>query len=285
MLIDIVLLCLAIPVLILFSIVFFNNLAVFNFLVFEYFLGTLSNPKEYPPVKIIQYIKNFWCELFYVFSKYLFRPLKWLDLSVKGNKHSTTAILLVHGFCRHQSDWSYLRKKFKDTGCPVFTVNLKPDFASIATLANDNLPKKIAMIKARTGCYNIILIGHSMGGLVSSYYSEYLDIDNVVQAIITIASPLHGTKTAVAAAGQNGKEMCPNTEFVQDLCARIRQAPQKYYHVSSRLDNIIFPWRSALLDSTPESQKLILPITGHLQMLHSKEVATQLNTWVKGILG
>lgn len=285
MLIDIVLLCLAIPVLILFSIIFFSNLAVFNLLVFEYFLGTLSNPTQYPPVNITQYVKNFWCELYYVFSKYLLKPFSWFDLSVKGNKQATTAILLVHGYCRHQSDWLYLRKQFRSTGCPVFTVNLNPNFASIATIANDSLPKKIAKIKELTGCNNIILIGHSMGGLVSSYYSEYLDIENLIKAVITIASPLHGTKVAVAAAGANGREMCPNTDFLLELCARIRYSPQKYYHILSRFDNMIFPWNSAVLDSTPESQKFILPLDGHLQMLHSKNVAMQLNAWVKRIVG
>jgi len=284
MLIYIVLLCLVIPVLILFGIIFFNNLAVFNLLMFEYFLGTLNNPKEYPPVKLTQYIKNFWRELFYVTSKYLYRPFKWFNLSVKGDKQATTAILLVHGYCRHQSDWLYMRKQFKNTGCPVFTINLTPCFASIATIANESLPKKIAMIKKSTGCYNIILIGHSMGGLAASYYSEFLDTENSVRAVITIASPLHGTKVSVAAAGQNGKEMCPNTEFVQTLCERMRQSPHKYYHVLSRLDNMIFPWRSALLDSTPESQKLILSRASHLQLLHIKEVATQLNAWVRGIV-
>jgi pimeloyl-ACP methyl ester carboxylesterase len=284
MLIDIVLLCLAIPILILFGIVLFGNLAVFNFLVFEYYLGTLTNPTEYPPVKVSQYIKNFWRELFYVSSKFLYLPVKWLDISVSGNKQATTAILLVHGYCRQQSDWLYLRKQFKDTGCPVFTVNLTPSFASIAKIAEDSLPKKIAMIKKRTGCYNIILIGHSMGGLVSSYYSEYLDTENLIQGVMTIGSPLHGTKVCVAAAGENGSQMCPNTDFVLDLCARIRQAPHKYYHVLSRMDNMIFPWRSAALDSTPASQQMILSKASHLEMLHRKDVAIQLNAWVKGIV-
>jgi pimeloyl-ACP methyl ester carboxylesterase len=284
MLIDIVLFCLAIPVLILFGVVFFSNLAVFNFLVFEYFLGTLANPKEYPTVHVSRYIINFWRELFYVFSKFLFWPLKWVDLSVRGDKHATTAILFVHGYCRQHSDWLYLRKQFKDTGCPVFTINLKPSFASIATITKTSLPQMIATIKQRTECYNIILIGHSMGGLVSTYYSEYLDTENLIRGVITIATPLHGTKVSVAAAGTNGAEMCPNTEFVLDLCARIRQSPQKYYHVLSRMDNIVFPWRSASLDSTPESQQMVLPLASHLQLLHSKDVAMQLNTWVKGIV-
>ncbi len=284
LLLDIVLLCLAIPVLLLFSIIFFSNLAVFNFLIFEYFLGSYSNPKEYPPVKITQYIKNFWCELYYVFIKYLFRPLKWFEMHISCDDHATTAILLVHGYCRQQTDWSYLKKQFKTTGCPVFTINLQPNFESIAKLAISNLPQKIAMIKKTTGCHNIILIGHSMGSLVSSYYNEYLDTENSVQAVITIGAPLHGTKVSVLAAGPNGKEMCPNTEFLQDLCAKIRQSPHKYYHVLSRLDNIVFPWRSALIDTTPETQCMILPVASHLGLLHNKEVAAQLNAWVKNIV-
>lgn len=266
------------------GIILFNSIALFTFLFIEYNLGTMYTPKDYPAVSVNHYIKNFWREFYYVLGKYYLLPFKWLNLSIKSQGQDTTAILLVHGYCRHQADWLWLRKQFKDTQCPIFTVNLRPNFASIATITKNSLPKKIAAIKKLKNCDNIILIGHSMGGIVASYYSEYLDKAGLIKAVVTIGSPLQGTKVSVSGAGKNAREMCPNTEFLQELSARMLKTPHKYYHILSRFDNLIFPWSSAALNSTPAAQQLILPVAGHLEMLHSKEVAAQLNTWVKLII-
>lgn len=268
------------------SIILFNNIALFSFLFIEYSLGTMHNPTEYPTIKLGHYIKNFWLECFYIMSKYYLLPLKWCDLTVKTSTNLTTntVILLVHGYCRNQCDWLWLRKQLQDTQCPVFTINLQPKFASIATIARDSLPKKIVEIKKLTNCSNIILIGHSMGGIVSSYYNEYLDKEKLIKAVITIGSPLHGTKVAISGVGQNSKEMCPDTEFLQQLRASASNNPSKYYHISSKFDNIIFPWRSALLDTTMATQQFVLPSAGHLEMLHRKDVAMQLNMWIQKII-
>lgn len=267
-----------------FSITLLNQTFLFIYLYIEYNLGYIYQATDYPPIAISRYLKNYWIELFYVMGKYYLLPLKWCDLSIINNRTSKTAILLIHGYCRNQSDWWWLRKQFNDNNCPIFTVNLEADFESIAELTRTSLPQKIADIQQQTNCTDIILVGHSMGGLVASYYNEFLDTTRMVRAIITIASPLHGSKVSVIGKGENAKQMLPQSKFLDALREKINNHPERYYQIATQLDNIVFPWRSTLLDGTPRSQQLVLPDAAHLSLLHSQEVAKQLNLWVKEIL-
>lgn len=267
-----------------FILTLFNQVFLFIFLYIEYNLGAIYKPIDYPPVATSRYLKNYCQELFYVMGKYYLLPLKWINLSITNNRTSKTAILLVHGYCRNQSDWWWMRRQFKNINCPIFTVNLEDEFDSIEELASTSLQHKIEDIKQQINCENIILIGHSMGGLVSSYYNEFLDAANMIKAVITIASPLHGTKVSVMGQGENAKQMLPQSEFLETLLEKINKHPDNYYQIATKFDNIVFPWRSALVKNTSESQQVVFSDKAHLSILHSKEVAEQLNVWVNEII-
>lgn len=260
--------------------ILFNNMLLFGILFVDYSVRSYTAPKDYPPASAWRYIKNFWREMWYVFGKYYLLPLKWCNFTVKGKKNDTV-ILLIHGYCRSQTDWYWMRKQFKATNLPVYCVNLEPMFGSIQELASNKVVDKIKLIKQQTNCKNIIIIGHSMGGIVGSYYSEYLDNAKLIKAVITIASPFSGTKVSMFAKGDNAKEMCPGSSFLTELRIAIDKTPSKYYQICSKFDNIIFPWQSSLLSSCPSENQLVLPFAGHLTLIHMKEIAAQLSTWIK----
>lgn len=265
-----------------FGFIIFNNTMLFGFLYVDYNVRALGKPNEYPKASFGQFCKNYWIELFYVLGKYYFFPLKWLNLTIKG-KNTQTAILLTHGYCRNQSDWLWFRRQLKEHGYPIYCVNLENDFASLQTIASDKFAEKIKQIKAETNCSNIILIGHSMGGLVSSYYKEFLDNDKLVKAVVTIGSPILGTRVSVFAQGENAAQMCPGSQFLAQLHVLLHNDAQKYYQVCSKFDNIIFPWQSSLIETTPKEHQLVLQFTGHLGLLHSREVTNKINSWIKAL--
>lgn len=266
------------------AIIFFNEVLLFSYLLVDYNLRAIYKPQEYPQATLSRYIKNFWQELFYILAKFIYLPYKWLDITVNPKSNCDTAVLLVHGYCRNQSDWLWMRKQLKQQECPIFAVNLEPMFVAIEEITRNSLPTKIKQIKEQTKCKHIILIGHSMGGLVSSYYSEYLDLDNTIKAVITIGTPFSGTKIAVAGAGTNARQMCPGSKFLQELHTKIGRNPTKYYQICSKFDNKIFPWQSALYEHNHQDRYYILGFAAHLYMLRTKEVAKQLNVWISGLI-
>jgi pimeloyl-ACP methyl ester carboxylesterase len=275
--IEIVTWCVSLFILSFIVFITFNNFFLFCFLYVEYNIGFLQNPRQYPPVSLWHYIKNFWLELWYVLGKFYLWPLKFVSLNVNAHKKSKIAILLIHGYYRNQTDWWWLRSKIAKHKYPVFTVNLVPPLASIADITSINIPAKIAQIKLKTGCEDIVLIGHSMGGLVASQYAMHMDHEKLICAVITIGTPFYGTKVSIMAAGENAKDMRPGSKFLANLRERVTKNPHKFFQIMTRMDNIVFPWHSAALDDIPDTQKLVLPHAGHLEMLHSKEVARQIN--------
>lgn len=266
------------------GIAFFNEILLFSFLLVDYSLKSLYKPKEYPPVEFTRYIKNFWREFFYIMRKYPYWPLKWCNLTLNEKSQSDTAILFVHGYCRNQTDWLWMRSQLKDFDCPIFFVNLEPTFSSIDNITKTSLIPKINHIKEHTRCKRLILVGHSMGGLVSSYFSEYLDIGDLVKAVITIGTPYGGTKIAVVGAGANAREMCPGSAFLTDLHAKMHNTAKDYYQICTKFDNKIFPWQSAVFENTDPKKQAILSYEAHLCLLRSKEVATHLKSWLQDLI-
>lgn len=273
-----------ITVLALVGFMFLNEFMLFTFLMVDYNLRAMYKPGEYQHASLSRYFKNFWAELYYVLGKYYLYPAKWCNLTLNSNIPADTAILLVHGYCRHQGDWLWMRRQLAQLNLPLFCVNLQPALAAIPEITKSSLPKKIASIIEQTKCKNIIVVAHSMGGLVSSYYSEFLDDQNLIKAIITIGTPYYGTKVSIIGAGKNAVDMCPGSNFLTELHVPLHKSQKNYYQICSKFDNIIFPWQSALFDNTPHARQYVLPLEAHLCMLHSHEVADQLKKWIKELI-
>lgn len=272
-------------VLIIVGLVLFLFLAIphiftFVFLYIEHSLGRLQHPELYPYIPPPVYTKACMREFIYMAGKYYLYPVKFLNLTLNNQKPNSTAILLIHGYDRNQSDWLWFRKQLVDLQYPIHTVNLSPSFASIEQITIDSLSPAIKKVQQETGCQKIILICHSMGGLAASYYSEHLDTANLVQAIINIGTPFHGSKLSVAAAGDNAKQMCPGASFTKDLRLKISQSQKPYFIIMSELDNIVYPWQSALLDFIPANRQYRLHLESHLGLLHSPAVVKQIKDWV-----
>lgn len=260
-----------------------SHLFTFVYLYIETSLGQLTDPDQYPNPTYTDYIINCAREFIYMSGKYYLYALKYINLTLNQeklvNNPKPTAILLIHGYLRNQGDWWWFRKQLTNLPCPIYTVNLEPAYGTIQEITEHSIAKKIAEIKTDSNCEEIILIGHSMGGLVASYYSEFLDKDNLIKKIITIGTPFHGTKLCVAAAGENAKQMYPDSKFSQELISKINISSKQYYQVLSQFDNLVFPWRSAILDNS-RTTKFILPLSSHLGMLHCRKVIKQILYWL-----
>lgn len=231
-------------------------------------------------------LKSFFIEFGCTVLNILLYPIRFISKDQKQirNRYSPSAIpvLFVHGYLHNQMAWfwftRYLRQK-TEIG-PLYSVNLFPPFASIITLAKQ-LKNKINDIKIETNASQVILIGHSMGGIVCSYFCEYLAKPNEVAMIITLGSPFKGTRIAKLGFGQNAKEMRPNSSFLTELGERIQNSKIPYHSIASKIDNMIIPWQSALLsDEPPIRKQFILEDHGHLRLLTSLLIINKVAEWI-----
>lgn len=188
-------------------------------------------------------------------------------------------ILLVHGYLHDATAWVYQKKKLTQAGLgPVYALNLLPSFSSIASYAQQ-VKEKAAQIEQETGRSDLILVGHSMGGLVSSWYATQLAPRGKVTDVITIGSPLNGTHLAKIGMGANAREMERGSLFLYELQKAIRQnRSTRFYHIASTTDEIVVPASSAIL---PGAKQVVLDDVGHLALLYSPRVSDQICSWLR----
>jgi triacylglycerol lipase len=188
-------------------------------------------------------------------------------------------ILLIHGYMNHGSVWRFFKKRLEKLGLgPIYTINLGHPFQSISSYA-EKVKAEAELIAKETGRKDLILIGHSMGGLVSLAYGLRLAPPGSITDIITLGSPLLGTPMAWLGLGINAREMRPRSSFLNELQQLIQDNKNiRLYHVATSTDFLVFPIDSALIR---HNQCVVFEDIGHATLLYSKRVTQQIGDWLK----
>jgi hypothetical protein len=198
-----------------------------------------------------------------------------------GQPSNYKPILLVHGYLNSGFVWDFQKKWLEEQGFgPIYTIDLGNPFLSIRSYA-EKVQKKIDQIAQDTGRPDITLIGHSMGGLISYYCVSKLARSGSVPQVITLASPLCGTKVAKIGLGRCAREMEIGSDLLQELHEGIQQCPGvRFYNLATKTDELVIPHTSSFLMSNPERQCLMEDI-GHASLLFSRRVSNQIVEWLR----
>lgn len=231
-------------------------------------------------------IKSFFVEFLCVLITCFLYPFRsWtLQPTNPSRELAGLPILLVHGYLHHEKSWIWFSHQLqKKPGIgPLYTLNLTPPFGPIAKLA-EQVKNKVEEIQAKTENKPIILIGHSMGGLVSSYFCEYLAKPQQIATLISLGTPFKGSLTAALTSRLIGQEMVPQSAFLTALSEKIQKSPIPYFSIASKIDNMVIPWESAILYERSSKQTAILEDSGHLRLLISPEVVELVAKWITSL--
>ncbi len=228
----------------------------------------------------IFWTKSIFFEALIILGSFFFFFLKKNNYNWKNKEYKKfRPILLIQGYLHNSYVWMYLGKKLKDKGFgPIYTINFKKPFSSIEQQALD-VQKKVKQILEENNTQNLILIAHSMGGLIASYYALNLAQDNHITDIISIATPYGGSSFAKIAIGKCAKEMKKKSVFIEELRKKIeKEKIINFYFITSKTDQLVRP-QSALIGNNLEKQ-YILNDVGHISLLFSKKVNDQISKWL-----
>ena len=149
-------------------------------------------------------------------------------------------ILLVHGYGDHESCWYFFRRYLqKNGGDYAYTLNLGLPFSSLTTYVKcvEKTIEKITDSGDR-----VILIGHSMGGLICSDYATTESGRKKVLGVITLGSPLRGSMITHWAYGVSAKEMKIGSLYIEKLNKKIlTTSTVKFFQYFSGEDLIVLP--------------------------------------------
>ncbi|ADI37698.1 putative membrane protein [Waddlia chondrophila 2032/99] len=232
--------------------------------------------KPFLPQKVqhgINVIQATVVDLFALLALAFMFPMKQSWFDPQTGDPGQTPILLVHGYLHNSSGWVYHRHHYKKAGFTnVFTVDLGHPFHSIEAYSHA-VRKKVEEIREKTGRSDIRLIGHSMGGVVSAHYAlHHAEEDGVeVKDLITLGSPLMGTRVGRIGVGKCAKQMCFGSDYISDLSNRLKESTIPHFHQGSKADIVILPHRSSFNDCR-DKDTLVYSDLGHGSFLFSDRV-------------
>ena len=175
-------------------------------------------------------------------------------------------VLLVHGYLCNRGLWWRLRRRLRARQHAVATVNLQPPLAGLDELAK-RLGERIDALLAETGALKIVLVTHSMGGLIARAYLQQHGAAHIA-GLVTLAAPHQGTLIAGLGWGRNARQMIPNSEWLQRLNA-LPAPPIPIANIWSLDDEIVAPPESSRF---PGAQESVLSGLGHMALVFSPAV-------------
>lgn len=125
-------------------------------------------------------------------------------------------VLLLHGVGCNAAVWTTLRRHLDAQGLgPVYALSYGPPFAAIETFA-EQVAAKIAAIERATGAAQVVIVAHSMGGLVArSYLRAYGPAH--VRRLVSIGTPYAGSRHAWLMSGPPLAQMRPGSAYLRAL--------------------------------------------------------------------
>ncbi|HEY4831006.1 MAG TPA: alpha/beta fold hydrolase, partial [Waddliaceae bacterium] len=196
-------------------------------------------------------IKTLVKEVFCLLTCAVLYPISqtWFDPKKEEINQNQNPVLLVHGYLHNSSAWTYYRYRLNKAGFNnVFTIDLGHPLQSIEDYA-EKVKKKVSEIQILTGKSTITLIGHSMGGLVSSFYATKLASEQgiFVSEVVTLGSPLNGSRFSVIGFGECARQMGRESNFVKGLQEKVRASNIPFIHFGSQTDELVRPTVSAII--------------------------------------
>ena len=154
-------------------------------------------------------------------------------------------------------------------GHTVATVSLAPPYTSFGKLVPE-LGQRIEKVCKATGADRVVLVGHSMGGLVCRSYLARHGSDRV-ERLITISSPHSGSELACIGIGKNAREMEPGSLWLKDLGQAGLPVPA--VAIRTPHDNFVMPQDNQRL---PGAIDVALEGVGHLAVLFTRRTSHEL---------
>jgi pimeloyl-ACP methyl ester carboxylesterase len=129
-----------------------------------------------------------------------------------------------------------------------------------------------AIDHASGSCKRMLLIGHSLGGLLARMTLQSSSPPRAVAGFVSICAPLHGSWRARLAPHDSLRNLAPDRRLFADLAStshRLRSLGDAVLTIGSRFDSFIAPFDSAFIDGW---ERLCLDDVGHVGSLFDERV-------------
>ncbi len=186
---------------------------------------------------------------------------------------SQPIIILTHGLYHNASAWLLMRHRLRKAGFTnIFLMNYFSFFTSFESVYA-RFEKFIAKSRAEAPGLPVILVGHSLGGLLSRLFAERASGDNIPSLLITLGTPHRGSKMVAFASGDLGKSIMYDGPLIREIEQEGRGIPCPAACLFSPADGLVLPSGSLRAPYPGWTEYQTEPVS-HVWMLYSKEIAS-----------
>ena len=181
---------------------------------------------------------------------------------------SHAPVLLIHGVLCNAGVWHPFKRWLARRGvAPVYTLSYGPPLASIELFA-EQAKQKIDAILADTGAAKVVVVAHSMGGLVMRAYLRRFGGERIAR-LVTVATPHEGSFLAWIAFGQSIAQLRPRNRWLTGLGTPEGDDLPPIVSLWSWHDSMVAPQTSARVAF---GENIEVAGVGHTALLRDEEV-------------
>jgi len=208
----------------------------------------------------------------------LVNPFGWLHTGqTTASPQQQTPILLLHGLFHNRACWWFVKLRLRLHGYHnLHTLNLPPwkDAESLTEL----IALRVDALRHAIGGEKVILVGHSMGGILARNYLQRRGGADKVAKLILLGAPNQGSKLIPFAVTRLARVLLPNSEFLQRLNQADFPAGIPVTNIYTRHDNMVVPSSNCKLRSVAEVE---LETLGHIALLYHPKALNALTAALK----
>lgn len=191
-------------------------------------------------------------------------------------------VILVHGLYHNASAWVLYRMWLKRAGFRnIYAMNYN-SLRCTFPQAVEQLSASIEEVARLHPGRRIVLIGHSLGGLLSRFCVERENQAERTVAVITLGTPHHGSKLAVLGPGRLAGNIVYQGALFREIDQDAPPCDVPGLSLYSAVDNMVLPNDALEIDCPGWTQELISPIS-HVSMLFHRATAMRVIEFIKGL--
>ncbi len=181
-------------------------------------------------------------------------------------------VILIHGLYHNVSAWILYRrllmgKGFRNTYAFGYS-SLNTNFQELL----EKLDQKIQTLAERFPNQHMVLVGHSLGGLLARVYAEDPSNSKKIAAVVTLGAPHQGSKLAAFGAVKLARSLSYRGKLFEELESKGGLSDIPCLAIYSPIDNMVLPNESLHVAHSGWSHLESYPIS-HVSMLYHRRLA------------
>ena len=187
-------------------------------------------------------------------------------------------VVLVHGLYHNSSAWMLWKRPLKRLGLTDISLFSYPSFCTSKAELHGAFQTFMNTLLSEAPQKNVVLIGHSLGGLLAAYWATSTSRPDRILGVVTLGTPFGGSTLARLAVGTLARELQhPKNCILPPLPETLSHVPG--LALISPTDNMVLPPENLRPPSGWEVQST--EPQGHVTMLYSRKTRNRVFTFLK----